>query len=246
MSRQLISKVLVLLLAMGLGVSVVFVAQRVRGESDDCHGFGEFLDRTTDVYGQELVACKAGPGHYVVVDSAGHVVADDFLLDEARQYYKEHPEELPKSGPETFQHIFVPLEIPAEAVAAAQQGCAPEWVTTENAAAQARICHPPAWQVVREDSTGVLLNDEPAGVYVVAPHETVDIVTGCLDPPKAFILQTPSGPAKLCARMPEYWGQQWGLVLPSGREVLLSIYNEATPEDAATALRVAANVESLP
>jgi hypothetical protein len=244
----MVAKLLLFFSGLGVGVAIVLAATNVGGTQDDrCFGFGSILDETTTADGRTLVACKAGPGHYIVVDSEGNVVADDFLLDEARQYYEQHPEELPKTGPETWQLTFKPPDIPSPAIDAASKACEPDWVVTESTVASARVCHPSHWRVLMEDKAGVVFGTSvdllPVSIVVAPPEKTYPGVTGCADPAS---VATTSGLMKVCERIPEGWGRQFGITLPSGRVVLVSVGTEATPEETAAAFRAAANVGPLP
>ena len=242
MSGLLIPKVLALISAVGVAAAVVVIITS-GSPSDRCFDRGTFVTETRTADGLKLVVCKTGPEQYVVLDSQGNQLVHEFLLDEARQRNAE----LRPSNPEVFQELFVPPEVPPEALTAARQGCDPGWVTTESTgAAGVLICHPSHWDVRFDDEDGLALEWDKGLVFVGLADRTYPAMTGCLEPPKVLTLETAGGPAELCARQLDYWGRQWGLTLPSGRAIFISIVSGGTPQDQADALRAAANIQSLP
>lgn len=192
----------------------------------------------------EYRRCRWGPGYEVIIDEKGHVFSfSQPTLAELEAYYEEHPEENPQNQiataqAEGLQESFVTPEIPEEAIA----GCDPSWPKTTLEGVGVVFCHPADWKVLEDDSsTGVVGTDSTVvGVFSVGTHGTAG--TKCEAPQ---LVETAAGTVRVCAFGPG-WGQGHGFVLPSGREGGITVYDEATQEERATAFRVAFNVEVLP
>lgn len=255
---------LVIGLALGGGAALVARNQLTVGQDDPCFGLGELVSTRTytvtdagaanaEDIGLDLVPgeerevreCQVSPVERLTIDGqTGKPLSHQFTIDDAIEYYRQHPEEIPatvaaREFDEGLQQSFVTPQVPTDLTA----GCDPTWVRTTLEQVKAVVCHPADWLVKGDDPPEGMVGTDRVEVGVLGVS-TESHITKCLSP---LLVNVPSGTARVCARGPTPFARvTYGVALPNGRNVGINVFNEATPEEEALALRVAANVQQLP
>jgi hypothetical protein len=213
-------------LAAGIGLSAALSGSSA---DDPCFGAGR-LDRKiigpADEGSKEFSVCKR-LGLEVIFDPDGTAVIQNLRDEEIVEYYKTRPAENPivianATADAEIVKSFVDITPPAKL---AEGDCPKEAARTSFPEAGLSLCMPVSW-IVKLDTEGSLTVGDAGSTLAIYPKGTSGTYgTRCERPATVPIS---GGDLRICAGPlgPEN-DQGHGLVLPSGREGGLAIYNIA-------------------
>ncbi len=239
-------------------------------EADPCHGHGYFLstgswgvdDSTVRVVEQaglgidveagetrETRTCRVGDFETVTIDAESGVIIGRFTdIGAMLARATEQPQGTPQAVldmEEFLRRSYVPAELPAVDFTAA---CDPTWAITRFAGVGASMCHPAEWQVTTDNENYATIEANSLLVSIYS-YAFGGRNTDCAN---ALAISVPSGAASVCARSvvshnPDIVsGLVYGVLLPSSREVVVTLADADSPEGILTAFQIAASVQDLP
>jgi hypothetical protein len=268
-SRIAFPAALLVIIGLAIGAGIAFAVQQggtATGQDDPCYGLGKLVAThqytVTEEFAQiaardlgldltpgevrEARDCQISEFEIGTIDGAtgkglslytdwAAIVATGTAYAEADE---TPPNPIRDARATAVQESFVTPEVSADLTA----GCDPDWTRTTLEGVQAVVCHPSTWVVKADDIPEGMVGTETVEVGVLG-RGTESHNTKCDSP---TVVNVPGGTARVCALGPTAFARvNYGLALPNGLNVGINVFKDATPEDEAIALRVAANAEWL-